>query len=59
MRACVQRVSGVPAVLKPARSVRMAACVINTMGPVTALQGLWANSAKTHARVDDSVKDAK
>lgn len=44
---CVQMASGVQAVRKPARPVRMAVCVTNTTGRATVLQGSWADSART------------
>lgn len=41
-----RKVSGVPAAQEPVNLVRMAVCVINTMGPVIALQDSWEDSVR-------------
>lgn len=43
---CVQRDSGVRAAPKLVQFARMEACVINTMGRVSVVQGSWVQSAR-------------
>lgn len=59
VRICVPRASGALAVRKAAHFVKMEASVTNTMGHAIVLQALWADCAKAHVPMDDSVKHVK